>query len=423
MDRIILHIDANCFFASVETAYNPNLAGFPVAVTGDAQARHGIILTANYIAKRTFGIKTGETIISAKSKCPKLITIKSNPKKYLRHSSLLRQILSDYSNNVEPFGCDEAWVYITDIAKDFKTAKEIAEEISLRVKRELHITVSIGVSFCKVFAKFGSDYKKPDAITVITPDNYRKIVWPCDCSQLIYVGPATKAKLKARGVFTIGDIARTPPERLKTWLGKNGLLIHSFATGDDLSLVRRTYSKPPPKSIGNSTTANRDLVCIDDVKRIFFVLADSVARRLREKSLCANKISIWLRRCDLSSFTHGAVLRADTDVAFEIADTAMRLFCECYDLSTDKPLRSIGITASDISAYTPNPQISLFADDFVRTRRRALELAMDSIRSQYGYYSICRASLLADKSLTHFDPKSENVLHPVGDFNAVRPSS
>ena len=421
MDRVILHIDGNCFFASVETAYNPRLATLPVAVTGDADARHGIILTANYNAKRGFGIKTGEPIFAALEKCPNLVTIKSNPERYLRHSELMRAILADYSDRIEPFGCDEAWVDITDLAKNVEDGEKAAREISARIKRELHITVSIGVSFCKVFAKFGSDFKKPDAITVISQNNYREIVWKSPCDSLVYEGRATKARLASRGVVTVGDIASTPPELLRAWLGKNGVLLHSFATGHDASIVRQRTVTPQPKSVGNSTTTPRDLVCDEDVKRTLFVLADSVARRLREKSLCGNTVTIWLRRKDLSSFTHRCTLGAPTDVAFEIADAAMALFHECYSLNSDKPLRSVGITVSDIKHNTPNPQISLFEDDTLRQRRRALELAMDGVRSHYGYFSVCRASLLADEEL-NFDPKADHQLHPVGDFNAVRPA-
>ncbi|MEE0944740.1 MAG: DNA polymerase IV [Clostridia bacterium] len=422
MDRVILHIDANCFFASVETAYNPSLAAFPVAVCGDAKARHGIILTANYNAKRGFGVKTGEQIQHALAKCPNLVILKTNPQRYLRHSELMRAILADYSNNIEPFGCDEAWMDISNLAKTVADGEAVAREISDRIKRELHITVSIGVSFCKVFAKFASDYKKPDAITVISRDNYKDVVWKSPCDSLIYVGRATKEKLETRGIFTIGDIARAKPEHLKSWLGKNGLLIHSFATGCDVSVVRKAITEPQVKSVGNSTTAVRDLVCDEDVKRIFFVLADSVARRLREQNLSGNVVTIWLRRKDLTSFTHRKTLPNKIDTAFDIAEAALSLFHECYTLSDDKPLRSVGINVSSVSPYKPDAQISLFPEDEVANRRRALELAMDSVRSHYGYYSICRASLLADKELTHFDPKSEHTLHPVGDFNAVRPA-
>lgn len=421
MNSVILHIDGNCFFASVEAAYKPELASLPVAVTGDADARHGIILTANYNAKRGFGIKTGEPIFSALKKCPRLVTIKSNPERYLRHSELMRAILADYSDRVEPFGCDEAWIDISALTSSVEGGEIIAREISERIKRELHITVSIGVSFCKVFAKFGSDYKKPDGITVISEKNYRNIVWNSPCDSLVYVGNATKAKLAARGVVTIGDIAVTPPELLCAWLGKNGLLLHSFANGNDASVVRRKNISPVPKSIGNSTTAPRDLVCEKDVKHTFFVLADSIARRLREKSLCGSTVTIWLRKNDLSSFTHRCVLDTATDVAFEIADTALSLFNECYSPSSDKPLRSVGITVSGIRPSSPQAQISLFDDDTQRRRRRALELAMDKIRAHYGYFSICRAGLLTDRDL-YFDPKADHKLHPVGDFGAVRPS-
>lgn len=419
MDRIILHIDANCFFASVETAYNPALKDKPVAVCGDKEARHGIILTANYIAKRGFGIKTGDIISNALAKCPDLVLIKSNPQKYVRHSRLMREILADYSSFVEPFGSDEAWVDITDIAADMKSAEKIAYEISARIKRELHITVSIGVSFSKVFAKFGSDYKKPDAVTVISRENYRDIVWKSPCDSLLFIGRATKARLASRGIFTIGDIARTSAAQMKSYLGKNGLMLRNFALGYDGAAVRNFGISPKAKSIGNSVTASRDLVTDNDVKRIFFVLADSIARRLRESGLAAGKITISLRRNDLTSFTHQCTLPELTDTAFAISDTAFALFEECYTLNSDKPLRSVGITASHLQSPGTYAQISLFPDDEKSQKRHSLELAMDSVRGHYGYYSICRASLLADKKLTQFDPKDEHILHPVGAFTAI----
>ena len=413
MDRVILHVDANCFFASVETAYNPKLASKPVAVAGDAKARHGIILTANYIAKK-YGVKTGEPIFAAKQKCPELAVITSNPARYLQHSALMRKILSDYSSRVEPFGCDEAWLDITDIAANVDDGKIVAADISARIKRELHITVSIGVSFCKVFAKFASDYKKPDAITVISRENYRDIVWSCPCRSLLSIGAATAKQLSMRGIYTIGGIAKTPPELLRSWFGKNGILLHAFANGNDIAAVRKTAAVPMAKSVGNSTTACHDLCSSDDVKNIFFVLADSVARRLREDGLCGRTVTIWLRRQNLSELTHRCTLSEDTDVAFDIADAAMKLFEQVYDFGSDVPLRSVGITVSSICRRTKSAQLSIFSEDTKRERRRALECAMDGIRGSFGYYSICRASLLSDTELTRFDPKADHRLHPVG---------
>lgn len=422
MDRVILHVDGNCFFASVELAYRPELKDKPVAVVGDKEARHGIILTANYIAKKGYGVKTGEPIFKAKEKCPELVTINSNPERYLHHSALMRAILADYSDNVEPFGCDEAWVDVTPLVRSVEDAYPIAQEISQRIKRELHITVSIGVSFCKVFAKFGSDYKKPDAITVITRENFRDIVWKSPCEDLIYVGRATKKRLAERGVYTIGDIATSSDAMLKSWLGKNGLLLKSFAEGKDTSFVAKNDKIIIPKSVGNSTTTRRDLVCNDDVKRVFYVLSDSVARRLREKNLCGSTVTIYLRRNDLSGMSHRCSLEKPVDTAFEIADVAMKLFNECYSFSDDKPIRSIGVIVSSTRPPEKNRQISLFEEETLFERRRAIELAMDKVRSKYGYYSILRGELLSDRELTDFNPKAEHKLHPVGDFNAVRPA-
>ena len=259
MDRIVLHSDANCFYASVEMLYHPEFDGKPLAVGGDPEARHGIVLTANYIAKRK-GVKTGMALWQAKQACPDLIVVPPRMDLYLKFSGMLREIYSDYTNQIEPYGCDESWLDVTGSSSLKGDGRKIAEEISRRVKKELGITVSIGISWNKIFAKLGSDYKKPDGITEFNRQNYKDLIWRLPASDLLYVGRSTRRVLTKYGIRTIGELACADPDFLERQLGKMGLVLYSFANGWDDSQVAAEGYSAPIKSIGNSTTALRDLV-------------------------------------------------------------------------------------------------------------------------------------------------------------------
>ncbi|MBP1763246.1 MAG: polymerase [Firmicutes bacterium] len=257
--RTILHVDLNNFYASVECLYRPELRNFPVAVTGDAEARHGIILAKNQLAKLA-GVTTGEAIWQARQKCPRLICLPPDFRKYLRFSRLARTIYADYTDQIEPFGIDEAWLDVTGSIQLFGTGPEIADTIRQRLRSELGITASIGASYNKIFAKLGSDMKKPDATTVITAENFRNIVWPLPAGELLYVGRSTQRKLKSRFINTIGDLAKADPRNLRLLLGVWGETLRQFANGLDTSPVRLSGEESIIKSIGNSTTTPRDLV-------------------------------------------------------------------------------------------------------------------------------------------------------------------
>ena len=259
MDRVVLHSDANCFYASVEMLYHPELDGKPLAVGGDPEARHGIVLTANYIAKRK-GVKTGMALWQAKQACPDLIFVPPRMDLYLKFSGMLREIYSDYTNQIEPYGCDESWLDVTGSSSLKGYGRKIAEEISRRVKKELGITVSIGISWNKIFAKLGSDYKKPAGITEFNRQNYKDLIWRLPASDLLYVGRSTRRVLTKYGIRTIGELACADPDFLERQLGKMGLVLYSFANGWDDSQVAAEGYSAPIKSIGNSTTAPRDLV-------------------------------------------------------------------------------------------------------------------------------------------------------------------
>lgn len=288
-------------YASVEMLYHPEYTGKPLAVGGDPEARHGIVLTANYVAKRK-GVKTGMALWQAKQVCPDLIFVPPRMDLYLKFSSMLRGIYSEYTNQVEPYGCDEAWLDVTDSSLLKGNGRKIAEEINRRVKKELGITVSIGISWNKIFAKLGSDYKKPDGITEFNRTNYRELIWRLPVSDLLYVGRSTNRILQKYGIRTIGELARTDPSFLERQLGKMGLVIFSFANGWDDSPVAAESYHAPMKSIGNSTTTPRDLECDQDVQIILMALAESVAARLRKHGFKCNVVSISIRDNDLYHF-------------------------------------------------------------------------------------------------------------------------
>ncbi len=411
--RVILHSDCNCFYASVECLYNPEIRQKPVAVCGDPDNRHGIILTKNEIAKG-FGVKTAEPIWQAKRKCPELVLIPPHYELYKKFSRYTRKIYSDYSDRIEGFGLDEAWIDVTGDAKFIGSGNKIAREINRRVKNELGITVSVGVSFNKIFAKFGSDYKKPDAVTVINRDNYRDIVWNSPAQDLLYVGKATKKKMNALGIYTIGEIARTPIEFLRANFGKWGDVLWAFSNGMDCSPVSKTSEQDTVKSIGNSTTTPRDLVSFDEVKQVMTVLCQCVSRRLRENGLKARVVQIWVRDKFLSSSTAQTTLDSPTNITGKITGAALRLFYNSYNLTV--PVRSVGVTLRDFTEENVPCQMDLFNNEFEMRRLERLDKTVDRLKERFGNYSLITANLLKDKSISHFNPYDEHTVHPVGFF-------
>ena len=320
MARHILHVDCNAFYASVEQQRRPELRGKPVAVCGSQENRHGIVLTASYPAKR-WGVKTGMAIWQAKQRCPDLVVLPPDMGEYIRISRLARDIYERFTDQVEPFGLDEAWLDTTGSVGLFGTPMEIAQQISDLVKFELGITVSIGVSDNKVTAKLGSDYRKPDAITRIERDNYQEIVYPLPVEDLLYVGPATSRKLRGIGISTIGRLAQCPADVLSRRLGKMGTLLHMFANGRDISPVQKTEHIRTIKSVGNSATTPRDLICDDDVHLMLFLLAESVAARMRELASRCCVVEVYIRDNQLRSFTRQKKLQSPSCSSMEIAAT------------------------------------------------------------------------------------------------------
>lgn len=408
-DRVILHSDCNGFYASVECLHNPKIRNKPVVVSGNAENRHGIILAKNEIAKK-YGIKTGEAIWQAKQKCPEVTTVLPHFELYKRFSKMTRRIYSDYTDMIESFGLDEAWLDVTQNTD--KSGTEIAAEINRRIKEEIGITVSIGVSFNKIFAKFGSDYKKPDAITHITRDNYKNIVWNAPAEDLLYVGKATKKKLHNMGIYTIGDIANAPIELLRKQLGKWGELIYGFANGYDSSPVSHMNENSEVKSIGNSTTTPRDMRTYEDVKMVMYVLCDSVCRRMREQGFMAHTVGISVRDNELFSFTRQCTLDDFTNLTKEITSTAINLFVKNYKMQ--RPLRSIGVSVTDFVHDDIPHQMSLLNNEEIMLRNIQLDKTIDRLKKRFGNYIVRPAVLLGDNDLSAFNPKDDHTIHPIG---------
>ena len=301
-DRVILHSDINCCYASIEHLHHPELAGKPLAVGGDPEARHGIVLTADYIAKK-YGVKTGMALWQAKQVCPDITFVSPRMDLYLRFSRMAHEIYAEYTDRQEPYGIDECWLDVTGSSSLKGDGLLIAQEISRRMKSELGITVSVGVSFNKIFAKLGSDYKKPDAITTMYKSEFKQKAWSLPVADLLYVGKSTNRKLALFGIKTIGDLARADEDVLNSHLGKMGSILWSFANGYDDSPVKLENTHAPIKSVGNSTTTPKDLVCDEDVKIVLYILAESVAARLRENGFRCRVVEISVRDNELFSFT------------------------------------------------------------------------------------------------------------------------
>lgn len=412
-DRTILHSDINCCYAAIEHLHHPELAGKPLAVGGDPEARHGIVLTADYIAKKN-GVKTGMALWQAKQVCPEINFISPRMDLYLRFSRMAHEIYGEYTDLQEAYGIDESWLDVTDSVSIKGDGEKIATEISNRMKSELGITVSIGVSFNKIFAKLGSDYKKPDAITTMHRDEYRKKAWPLPASDLLYVGRSTSAKLIKMGIRTIGDLATTDEKILHSQLGKMGDILWAFANGYDDSPVKYENAHAPIKSIGNSTTTPRDLVNDQDVKIVLTILTESVAARLRENGFKCRVVEISVRDNGLFSFTRQKKNDHATNVTREIAEEAYRLFKENYNWQ--KPIRSVGVRGTDLVNDNYWEQIDLFSSVEQREKQMKVDEAVDTIRKRFGFYSVQRGLMYCDRILSAVDAKAEHTVHPHGYF-------
>ena len=393
MERTILHCDMNNFFASVECMLNPSLRGHPVAVGGDVENRHGIILAKNYEAKK-FGIQTGEALWQAKQKCPKLIIVPPHYEEYLKYSRLAHSIYADYTDLIEPYGMDEVWMDVTGSTKAFGSGEVIANTLRERIKYELGLTISVGVSFCKVFAKLGSDMKKPDAVTVIPKDNFRDIIWDLPASDMLGVGRSTEKFLSSYGIHTIGQLANAYPDLMQRKLGKNGMVLLAFANGEDRSKVAPQDYEPPMKSIGHGITTMQDLENNAEVWNIMLALTQDIGHKLRVYNKNAAGVAIYIRyivdkqiagkqwQCQLPVRTHSAAI---------IAKEAYRLFERSY--GWEYPIRSVTVRAINLCSQDLPEQLQFFSDAATVERKEKLETAIEDIRRRFGKYSIQPACL------------------------------
>lgn len=413
MDRVILHVDMNSCYASIELLYHPWLRGQCVAVGGDPGQRHGIILAAEAQAKRC-GVRTGMALWQARQACPQLVILPPHFDRYLRFSRLAHEIYGRYTDLQEPFGIDECWLDVTR-SSIFGDGMQIAEEIRQRVRQELGITVSIGVSWNKIFAKFGSDYQKPDAITRIGRDNYRRLVWESPAEDLLGVGPATIRKLHRFGMVTAGDVALADPQLLRQVFGRIGPVLQCFARGEDRTPVSPFGTVAPVKSIGNSLTAPRDLVCEADRAAVIWLLAESVGTRLRQHGLAGQVVGISLRDASLQSFSRQRRLALPTSITEELAAAGIAL-CQEQRLG-GTPIRSIGLRAMELVPDTVPYQLTLFADEEQRQKRRRAQSAVDEIRRRFGADKVQRGVLYGDPDLCGRQVSEEGRIHPTGYFS------
>ena len=387
MDRVILHCDMNGFYASVELLDRPDLVDKPMAVCGDPESRHGIILAKNELAK-AFGVVTAETIWQARRKCPDLQLVAPHHDKYKMYSKKINQIYLQYTDMVEPFSIDESWLDVTASLQLFGSGEEIANQIRERVKRELGLTLSVGVSYNKIFAKMGSEYKKPDATTVISRDNYRDLLWPMDVGDMFFVGSATAEKLRGMGIATIGDLARANPLALEALLGKHGPMLCAYANGRDDAPVALYGQREPVKSVGNGITFKRNLVGLDDIMTAVTALADTVAARLRAQRLKAWGIKVDIKDPSFRTISRQKQLPRPTHSTSDVKEAAMELIQASWRVASD-PIRLLTVTAINLCDEMADEQLSLFdAPVADREKDESLDKAMDDIRRKFGDSSI-----------------------------------
>ena len=406
--RVILHVDLNNFYASVEMKLNPNLKDKYVGVCGSIENRHGIILAKSENAKK-MGVKTGMTIKDALRLCPELVLVEAKHDKYIAYSNLVKDVYRKFTDKIEPFGIDECWLDVTSSVKMFGTGEEIAEKIRQTVKNELGLTVSIGVSFNKVFAKLGSDYKKPDAVTVINSENYKKIVWGLPVENLLFVGNSTRQKLNKLNIKTIGDLALAESDFISKKFGKWGETLQIFAKGEDDSEVLLDEENSEIKSVGNSITSYRDLTSTDDIKIVLTILSESVSARVNEYKVGKpDTLTLFVRDSDLISFTRQTKLKYPSCLAEDYEKVAFKLFSA--NVKGKYSIRSLGVSVSGFNKG--EEQISF--DSLNYDKKSKLSDAVSDIKNKYGNESLLKGIVLKDKKFMREDPKSEHLVHPDG---------
>lgn len=408
--RKILHSDLNNFYASVECLLNPAIKDLPVVVCGKVSDRHGVVLAKNMIAKKA-GVKTGMVLYEAKNLCANLVCVEAHHDLYLKYSRAVKDIYREYTDRVESFGIDEVWLDITTCHKHGGDPVKIADEIRTRVKTEIGLTVSIGVSFNKVFAKLGSDLKKPDAITVINEQNYKDIVWKLPVEDLLYVGRATKNKLNKLTIKTIGDLAKFDKRILKAKLGKWGEVLYTYASGQDTDIVRTSEELDEIKSVGNSLTYYRDLKNDTDVMALLILLSESVSSRMIDYGFkLARTVHLTITKNDLQSVSRMAKM-PPTCLASDIADAAFKLFKQNFKWS-DGLVRGLGVCVTD---FTKQEQLTIDSSYTQKQKNKNLQDAVETIRRRFGRNIINKAIVYTDDKMVELNIKEFHTIHPGGD--------
>ena len=395
--RTILHCDANSFFASCETALHPEYATVPMAVCGSVEDRHGIVLAKNDLARK-YNVRTAETVWEAKKKCPDLLIVSPTYGLYCEMSKKMNRIFYDYTDLVEPFGIDESWLDVTASSKLFGNGHSIADSIRARVENELGITVSVGVSFNKVFAKLGSDLKKPNATSEIPPEKFASIVWPLPVTDLLFVGNSTAKVLDRIGIRTIGDLACCDRDTIKHTLGKNGVMLREFALGHDYAEVTPFGYEPEPKSVSNGMTFRYNLVTPEDISFAITYLSMSVAERLRKHGLCCKNVAVAIRFTNQNTVSRSTILHHPTCLWKEIADTALSLVRA--NKHPDEEIYSLSVHAEKLTRENEILyQQNFFSDEWEDKYRKihSLESAVDSIHAKFGKSAIGIASSINNR--------------------------
>lgn len=405
--RTVLHSDLNNFYASVECSLDPSLKGHPVAVCGDPEKRHGIVLAKNYEAK-TCGVQTGEALWQAKEKCPNIIFVPPHYDVYMEYSREARAIYGEYTDQVEGFGLDECWLDVTGSRLLFGDGKKIADEIREKIKKRLGVSVSVGVSFNKIFAKLASDMRKPDKTTVIPRDSFKEKVWPLPVSDLLYVGRATTAKLNMYGIKTIGQLALSDDRLISSLLGKNGLMLLAFARGEDSAPVKNIAARTLYKSVSCGNTAPRDLISDEDVKILLLALCTKVSERLRNYGFDCKCVQVQFRDNDLNFYDRQCRLAYPCRTSRELFNAAYSLYLKN---ARGKRLRSLSVHACDLQ-YNETEQLSFSPEIYEIQQREKLENAFDSINSRFGEGTICRGVLMTDPDIAMIGLKSSPGIMP-----------
>ena len=409
MGKVVLHADLNNFYASIACITHPEWREQPLAVCGDPTLRHGIVLAKNMPAKRK-GVITGQAIWQARQSCPNLNTVAPDFEQVLRYAGLVRRIFARYTNRVQPFGVDEAWLDVSDPGTDMTDGLRIANHLRHTVREETGLTLSVGVSDNRVFAKLGSDLKKPDGVSLVCAQNRHTVLDPLPVDDLLFIGRATTKKLHAVGIFTIGQLAAAEPSALRALFGKTGLMLSGFARGNDAASVIAEDAPVKMKSVGNSITASHDIVALHDARITLYGLCESVASRMRKHGVIGRVVQVSIRNASLDWYQRQQKLEYQTDCSFDLFQTSYALLLENWREGT--PLRSLGVSVSHLAPAGTLMQLSFLPEDAARQKRQILEHTIDDIRSRYGHFAIQRAIMLYDRALGRINPEDEHVVHP-----------